>query len=913
MPDRGGPGAIPTYVYENGPAGTTPIAPRARQDKPRRRLGWPRWPGWRLRLKRPHPARRTGDFLVFLAAADPRKIGSRPERYRYTTIGLLMLVTAAQAFYSATLFMSVGLGKSFRHELGFGAFFALAVFLIDRSIINFAAPIKLDKDGNLAPPKKTAWVLGIRVGIAIVAAILMSEMILLQVFKGDISEQIQNNHLAASQTADKQIEATYQQQIDVFQNQIASAQQTVGQRQADVRKAYNAMKCQEFGCPGITAGTGPGFAAAKSEFYAAQSRLAAAQAQLQAISKANLPQIKQLHKEEQQAIKNAQPAISNADRVLSQEKAFWQLTVKDGTVLVVRLLLSLLILGIDLAPILTKLTGRTSLHDIAAHSEDYRTREKIKHETGTAVYQSAKQADADRQVHDVTMQTLLIQARLEADVVRTKAQQKASVAQAEATAFGDAELYGIKLEASLRKHRYHHDYAAKKAALLGEPWDGGNGGWPGGGNGGSPGGGGPGGPGGGWPGGGNGGGAPPGPRAGRGPVMDPYEDPAPVAVFNAPVAEDVDGAPAGQAEAGPAPPRLEDLIPSPPAPREDFVSWPDPAVPAHSDDSSLIDELAEILFNPDESSGTLILDHRWILHDRLPGADVGGGGIVWRAKDRLGDARDWYVVKTVASGLVDRNTAEYIQQLGVRHEQRASMAGEHIGQILDHGDDRGFSYLVYPLYEPGSLARYAKWIGDQRTLGWCARVIYEVLSGLMTASAGNLVHLDIKPGNIVLDGDHARVIDWGLSRVWNATHPSTWIERGTPFYACPEQLIMPERRWETPAADLYGVGATCYWLLAGEAPLQHEALGGYDLKEYRQLLLDGVRPQPVHELVPGVPRALGTLIDQWLSYDPGRRVPPGTPAADALRVARDQLGALQPALPDMTVGKVTARRRRRSR
>lgn len=77
------------------------------------------------------------------------------------------------------------------------------------------------------------------------------------------------------------------------------------------------------------------------------------------------------------------------------------------------------------------------------------------------------------------------------------------------------------------------------------------------------------------------------------------------------------------------------------------------------------------------------------------------------------------------------------------------------------------------------------------------------------------MHLDIKPGNIVLDGEHARVIDWGLSRVWNASQPSTWIERGTPFFACPEQLIRPQAGWATPAADLYGVGATFYWLLTG--------------------------------------------------------------------------------------------------
>jgi hypothetical protein len=120
-------------------------------------------------------------------------------------------------------------------------------------------------------------------------------------------------------------------------------------------------------------------------------------------------------------------------------------------------------------------------------------------------------------------------------------------------------------------------------------------------------------------------------------------------------------------------------------------------------------------------------------------------------------------------------------------------------------------------------------------------------------------------------------------------------------------------KWDTPRADLYGVGATFYWLLTGEAPLQYEATEEPDLVGYRKLLIDGVRPQPVHKLIPGIPRPLGLLIDRWLSFDPSGRVPQGTPMVDSLRVARGQLNALLPTLPDMTVGRVTSRRRRRPR
>ena len=128
------------------------------------------------------------------------------------------------------------------------------------------------------------------------------------------------------------------------------------------------------------------------------------------------------------------------------------------------------------------------------------------------------------------------------------------------------------------------------------------------------------------------------------------------------------------------------------------------------------------------------------------------------------------------------------------------------------------------------------------------------------------------------------------------------MARGTPFYACPEQMSGSAPGWDAPQADLYGVGATFFWLLTDEAPLQYEAGAERDPWGFRNLIRAGIRPQLVHDLVPGIPNALGLLIDRWLSFDPAGRVPPGTVPRDAIRVARAELAALQPGLPDLVVG-----------
>src|SRR5581483_8389541 len=247
MTDPHGLDQMLTFVYDDGPASSTPIVPRP-ESGPRRRWPQPRWPllrrRWRIgdtwrALRRTHPFGRLGDFLLFLTAADSEKVGSRSERYRYGGVGLLMLVTSAQAFYAATLFASVSLGKSFRAEAGYGIFFAAAVYFIDRSIISFASPIRKDEKGTLAAPKKASWVLGLRVVIAVAAALLMSEMVLLQVFAGDITEQIQIDHIAAEKVAGSGIAANYQARIGTLQGQIDAAQGVVSKRQDDVNNAYH--------------------------------------------------------------------------------------------------------------------------------------------------------------------------------------------------------------------------------------------------------------------------------------------------------------------------------------------------------------------------------------------------------------------------------------------------------------------------------------------------------------------------------------------------------------------------------------------------------------------------------------------------------------------------------------------------
>ena len=860
---------------------------------------------WWLAQRRPHPVRWLGDALLFLASVDREQVGSGGERYRYQTIAVLMLLTGAQACYSSALFMSVSLGRSLRSEIWFGVVFAAAVIFIDRSIIGYAPKARLNKKtGAPVAPRKLSGVLLVRLVIAIAAALLMSEMILLQVFAGDIGEQIQVNQLIAKQGADAQIEATYKARIAKLQQQVTDAQESVDRQASKANAAYQAMNCQEFGCraDGVTvaAGTGPGFRAAQQNYENAETALTNAQHDLQTVTAEVQPEINLDNAQEQAALNAAQGPISHADKVLSQEEALWQLTVTHGTVLVTRVVLELLILGIDLAPILTKLSGRTSLHDIRAYYSDIDALEKARHDVTTSLYKHGEQAKLDRQVHDLEMGDSLFEAQRDSEVARAKV-----------AADGQVSRYANDLSAHREMLWAHHRY------LIGLP------------------------PPSSWPRRGTARGSRQGlrqPGVAPGSQNDDDDNDVRVAFgqpgiptgsdggqagapLGAPVAyldplapsADPSSGPGANPFAPPAGPPTPPTILGPPTWTPDPV--PGPAGSYWTRTSGQIDEQAGIYAAQQaaqEGAGGPLLGGRWMLHGPLPGADPGGGGTVLRAKDgQSADQSAWYVVKTVPSGEVEKSARRSIRQLGLRHEERAaSVISENVGEVLDHGEDNGFFYLVYPLYEPGSLSAHCDRFRGRLTLPWCAGVIHEVLTGLMAAADVGLVHLDIKPGNIVMDGDRARVIDWGLSRKFDAARPSTWVARGTPFFACPEQLSGSAPGWDTPRADLYGAGAVFYWLLTGEPPLWHDAGDdGDDPFGYRNLIVAGVRPQRVDELVRGVPRELGLLINGWLSFEPADRVPRGTPVRDSIRVARAELDALRPGLPDITVGQVTGRRR----
>jgi hypothetical protein len=178
------------------------------------------------------------------------------------------------------------------------------------------------------------------------------------------------------------------------------------------------------------------------------------------------------------------------------------------------------------------------------------------------------------------------------------------------------------------------------------------------------------------------------------------------------------------------------------------------------------------------------------------------------------------------------------------------------------------------------------------------RVIREICSALIDAHGAGVLHCDLKPDNVLLDGQlHARLCDFGQSRMSHEQSPTL----GTLYYMAPEQAdldALPDARW-----DVYAVGSLLYHMLTGNPPhrndrtqKQLESAESLDmrLREYQAIIRTSGLPTG-HRSVAGVDKRLAEIIDRCLAVSPGDRFPNAQAVRDELD-ARDRQRARRPLL-----------------
>ena len=199
-----------------------------------------------------------------------------------------------------------------------------------------------------------------------------------------------------------------------------------------------------------------------------------------------------------------------------------------------------------------------------------------------------------------------------------------------------------------------------------------------------------------------------------------------------------------------------------------------------------------------------------------------------------------------------------------RQEARLGALLEHpnIVRLLDPGPEEGTPYLAMEYVSGRRLDRVLREDGPP-SLSDLLRLARELASGMAYAHTHGVVHRDLKPGNIMLDGDHIKIMDFGISRVVDSeTLTTTYAFLGTPLYAAPEAQTKTQ---VGPAADRYSFGVLLFELLAGRPPFTGETPFEI-LDQHRSAALPDLRT-----LRPDAPAALVDLIERLCRKEPAER------------------------------------------
>ncbi len=204
-----------------------------------------------------------------------------------------------------------------------------------------------------------------------------------------------------------------------------------------------------------------------------------------------------------------------------------------------------------------------------------------------------------------------------------------------------------------------------------------------------------------------------------------------------------------------------------------------------------------------------------ILADRyLVGKLVGTGssGAVYMARDRNSGRRLAIKIR------VARDKDAPVRFIAEAHAM-ARLQHPRLVHVEDSGQEGNLYWFVMPYYGNGSLrdrVRKQGSIPPDQAVAWT----FQILEGLAVVHDAQLVHRDVKPHNVLLDGeDHALLTDFGLVRHVAGGVPyrtRTDQSMGTPNYRAPEQAADAAR--VDLRADIYGVGANLYFLVTGRRP-----------------------------------------------------------------------------------------------
>src|SRR6476660_6679438 len=291
------------------------------------------------------------------------------------------------------------------------------------------------------------------------------------------------------------------------------------------------------------------------------------------------------------------------------------------------------------------------------------------------------------------------------------------------------------------------------------------------------------------------------------------------------------------------------------------ASQPDPGDPAHP--------MTDPVDRPLPARLAQALGEAYTLEGEI---GRGGMGVVYRARDERLQRR--VAIKVLPPELAFQKD---IRERFTREAQTAAkLSHPHIVPIHTVGEGQGLVYFVMGYVDGESVAGRIRRRG-RLPVDEARRIMSEAADALSAAHALSIIHRDIKPDNILLEGPRGRVMvtDFGIAKALSSTSGATLtgagVAIGTPAFMSPEQAA--GERDIDGRSDVYSLGVVSYQMLTGELPFTAPTVAGILMKQITE-------PAPdLRTRRPEVPEDLALAVSRCLEKDPENR----WPSADALR------------------------------